>query len=101
MNELLSIVKEISAKMYSELPNLGKFRDGKNEYAKETPSYRQIKEITQIKLESPYSGKINENIRNVGELRVYRDAGLKESEVNGKPSLIQKDIDPNLKDAIS
>lgn len=98
MNELLSLVKEISAKMNSELPNLGKFRGGINEDAKEAPSYRQIKEIIQIKLESPFSGKINEYIRNVGELRVYRDAGLKESEVNGKPTLIQKDIDPNLKD---
>ena len=99
MLEVFSAIKEVSAKMVSDLPKLGNFKDSVSKRAQEIPSYRQIKEIVQIRLESPFSWKINANIRSLDELRVYKEAGLKESIINDKPCLkLQSEIDIRMKD---
>ena len=67
MKEIIALAKEITAKSSGDLPHLGKPKDEVNRISKEIPSYRQIKEIIQIKHESPFSGKLNECIRNVNE----------------------------------
>ncbi len=47
---------------------------------------------------SPYSSEINKFIKSVEELQVYIDAGLKESEINGRKVLLKDDIDPKFVD---
>ena len=46
-----------------------------------------------IKEQTGWSDKIIDAIRTYEEAQVYMDAGLKESEINGKPALIQPKID--------
>lgn len=46
----------------------------------------------EINEQSPYSDDINRYIKNIEELNVYKEAGLKESEINGRRCLC-RDID--------
>lgn len=46
----------------------------------------------EINEQSPYSDDINRYIKNIEELNVYKEAGLKESEINGRLCLC-RDID--------
>lgn len=53
-----------------------------------------------IKDETGWSDKIFDNICSIDEYRLYVDAGLKESKVNGQECLIKSNIDENRKDAM-
>lgn len=55
-------------------------------------------EQEKIKEQSKFSDGVNEYITTQEELELYENEGLEESEVNGKPALIDNDIDPDLKD---
>jgi hypothetical protein len=48
---------------------------------------------------SPYSDQINDNIRTLPELEIYKSQNLREDVVHGRPCLIAK-IDPKLTDAM-
>ena len=50
-----------------------------------------------IKKDTGWSDEIVDSIRNEGEYGVYKNAGLTEGTVNGKPCL-QREIDPSFKD---
>lgn len=55
-------------------------------------------EQMKIKEKSKFSDNINDYVATEEELEVYKGEGLEESEVNGKPALIDNDINPDLKD---
>jgi len=51
-----------------------------------------------MKEETDWSDEIVDKIGSDEEYEIYKDAGLKEEEINGKPCLVKEDIDPNQKD---
>lgn len=51
-----------------------------------------------IQLESGYSAEIVDNISSMEEYRIYKEAGLREEIVNGKPCLLKENIAPLMKD---
>lgn len=57
------------------------------------PKFREEEERAKIEKNSPYSKDINDNIKSEEELEVYKNANLKEGEVNGKKNLERTDID--------
>ena len=59
---------------------------------------REMLNREQIREVSPFSDTITERIRNPEEVSVYREAGLQEASVNGRPSLVRPNIDPEIKD---
>ncbi|WP_297248294.1 HNH/ENDO VII family nuclease [uncultured Brachyspira sp.] len=54
---------------------------------------RSPEETKKIEENSPFSKEINDNIRSKEELDIYKNAPLKEGEVNGKATLERTDID--------
>lgn len=56
-------------------------------------------EKAKIKEETNWSDEIIENIRNMKQYEILRNAGLKEVEINGRKCLIKENIDLDYKDA--
>ncbi|MEM4260417.1 MAG: HNH/ENDO VII family nuclease [Candidatus Woesearchaeota archaeon] len=52
----------------------------------------------EIELQSEFSENINKYIKSVEELNVYKNANLREAEINNRKVLIRDDIDLNIKD---
>ena len=73
--------------------------DGNGE--EETPEEEQPEEgetdeeadRSEIYEKSEYSDEVNDHISSVEELEVYQNAGLKETEVDGRTCLVREDID--------
>ncbi|MGI6198803.1 MAG: HNH/ENDO VII family nuclease [Candidatus Cloacimonadaceae bacterium] len=94
MNEsILKAFENIEKTAQTDLPKPSKSLEGVNK-GSEVPFYRQIKDI----VDSGYSEKVIESIQSPEELQLYKDLGLRESEVNGRTVLVRDDIDPNMKD---
>lgn len=60
---------------------------------KESDQLGQFKSLDDVKNNSPWSSKITDHIRSAEEANLYKEAGLVEAEVGGKPALIQPNID--------
>ena len=58
----------------------------------------EVNEKQKISEQSDYSKEVNNRIRSVDELNVYKNEGLEEREVNGRIVLKDNSIDINLKD---
>ena len=58
----------------------------------------EVNEKQKISEQSDYSKEVNNRIRSVDELNVYKNEGLEEGEVNGRIVLKDNSIDINLKD---
>ena len=58
----------------------------------------EVNEKQKISEQSDYSKEVNNRIRSVDELNVYKNEGLGEGEVNGRIVLKDNSIDINLKD---
>jgi len=71
--------------------------------SRETQSHKELtpiseKERERIKDENGWSDEIIDQIGSVEEYEIYRDAGLEEKDVNGKPCLAKSEIDFDQKD---
>lgn len=63
----------------------------------ETPPLADKKK-EKIKNETDWDLKIIDSISSMDEYEIYKNAGLEETEINGKPCLVRDDIDWNQKD---
>lgn len=72
--------------------------DNKSNNENLNPKFKEEEERAKIEKNSPYSSDINDNIKTEKELEVYKNANLKEGEVNGKKNLERTDIDYDQKD---
>lgn len=100
-------------KKNSDLDDVKKFssieNSDKNQYTDSSKEEKEVKnghpgltedEKRELKEETGWSDEIIDSIGSKEEAEIYKKAGLKEAEINGKKCLIREDIDMNQKDEL-